>query len=94
MLTPANAALRSGTDGRIDHLAQPRKETALRRTLTFETPLLLGSAWRKPPMEAPRCEIILPCAAYVTGAILIAGSVVFWLRDVLTCPGIAGNCCR
>jgi hypothetical protein len=94
MLTPANAALRSGTDGRIDHLAQPPKEPALGRTLTFETPLLLGSAWRKPPVEAPRWEIILPCAAYVAGAILIAGSVVSWRRDVLMCPGIAGNRCR
>jgi len=94
MLTPANTALRLGTDGRIDHLAQPPKEPAPERTLTFKTPLLLGSAWRKPPMEAPRCMIILPCAAYMAGAILIAGSVVYWLRDVLTCPGIASNRCR
>ena len=35
-------------------------------------------------MEAPRREIILPRAAYVVGAILITGAVVYWLRDVLT----------
>ena len=35
-------------------------------------------------MEAPRREIVLPRAAYVAGAILIAGAVVYWLRDVLT----------
>jgi putative heme transporter len=35
-------------------------------------------------VEAPRREIVLPRAAYVAGAILIAGAVVYWLRDVLT----------
>ena len=50
------------------------KEPALGRTLTLETPLLLGSAWRKPPVEAPRREIVLPRAAYVAGAILLAGA--------------------
>lgn len=84
MLTPAPGALRSETDGRIDHLAPQPKELALERPLALETTLLLGSAWRKPPVEAPRREIVLPRAAYVVGAILIAGYVVYWLRDVLT----------
>ena len=35
-------------------------------------------------MEAPRHEIVLPRALYIVGAILIAGYVVYWLRDVLT----------
>ena len=35
-------------------------------------------------MEAPRREIVLPRAAYIAGAILIGGYVVYWLRDVLT----------
>ncbi len=35
-------------------------------------------------MEAPRREIVLPRWLYIAAAILIAGSVVYWLRDVLT----------
>jgi predicted PurR-regulated permease PerM len=35
-------------------------------------------------VDTPRREIVLPRAAYVVGAILIAGYVVYWLRDVLT----------
>ena len=35
-------------------------------------------------MDTPRCEIVLPRAAYVVGAILLGGYVVYWLRDVLT----------
>jgi hypothetical protein len=35
-------------------------------------------------VDAPRREIILPRAAYVVGAILLTGAVVYWLRDVLT----------
>jgi predicted PurR-regulated permease PerM len=35
-------------------------------------------------MEAPRREIVLPRVAYVAGAILLVGYVVYWLRDVLT----------
>jgi predicted PurR-regulated permease PerM len=38
----------------------------------------------KLPVEAPRREIVLPRAAYVAGAILMVGYVVYWLRDVLT----------
>jgi hypothetical protein len=55
----------------------------LRRPLTL-IPLLIRSAWRKPPMAAPRREIVLPRAAYILGAILLGGYVVYWLRDVLT----------
>jgi predicted PurR-regulated permease PerM len=50
----------------------------------LESALLLGSAWRKSPVEVPRREIVLPRAAYVAGAILLGGYVVYWLRDVLT----------
>jgi predicted PurR-regulated permease PerM len=35
-------------------------------------------------VEAPRCEIVLPRWLYIAAAILIAGYVVYWLRDVLT----------
>jgi predicted PurR-regulated permease PerM len=35
-------------------------------------------------VDTPRCEIVLPRAAYVVGAILLGGYVVYWLRDVLT----------
>ena len=35
-------------------------------------------------MAAPRREIVLPRAAYIVGAILLGGYVVYWLRDVLT----------
>ena len=35
-------------------------------------------------MEAPRREIVLPRAAYLVGALLLGGCVVYWLRDVLT----------
>jgi predicted PurR-regulated permease PerM len=35
-------------------------------------------------MEVQRCEIVLPRWLYIAAAILIAGSVVYWLRDVLT----------
>jgi predicted PurR-regulated permease PerM len=35
-------------------------------------------------MEAPRCEVVLPRWFYIAAAILIAGYVVYWLRDVLT----------
>jgi predicted PurR-regulated permease PerM len=73
-----------GKDSQIDHLTQKPEEPALGRTLTLETAPLRGSAWRKPPVEAPRREIVLPRAAYVAGAILMVGSVVYWLRDVLT----------
>ena len=45
---------------------------------------LMRSAWRTPPVDTPRCEIVLPRAAYVVGAILLGGYVVYWLRDVLT----------
>ena len=35
-------------------------------------------------MAAPRREIALPHALYLAGALLIAGFVAYWLRDVLT----------
>jgi predicted PurR-regulated permease PerM len=35
-------------------------------------------------MEALRHEMVLPRALYIAAAILIAGYVVYWLRDVLT----------
>ena len=35
-------------------------------------------------METPRREIVLPRVLYIAGALLIAGVVVYWLRDVLT----------
>jgi predicted PurR-regulated permease PerM len=35
-------------------------------------------------VETPRREIVLPRAAYMAGAILVVGYVVYWLRDVLT----------
>jgi predicted PurR-regulated permease PerM len=35
-------------------------------------------------MEVQRCEIVLPRWLYIAAAILIASSVVYWLRDVLT----------
>jgi predicted PurR-regulated permease PerM len=35
-------------------------------------------------MEVQRCEIVLPRWLYIAAAILIAGYVVYWLRDVLT----------
>jgi predicted PurR-regulated permease PerM len=35
-------------------------------------------------VEAPRREIVLPRVAYVAGAILLVGYVVYWLRGVLT----------
>ena len=35
-------------------------------------------------MAAPRREIVLPHALYLAGALLIAGFVAYWLRDVLT----------
>jgi hypothetical protein len=53
--------------------------------------LHMESVWRKPSVEAPRREIILPRTAYVAGAILLAGAVVYWRRDVLTWPGVAGH---
>jgi predicted PurR-regulated permease PerM len=35
-------------------------------------------------VETPRREIVLPRVLYIAGALLIAGVVVYWLRDVLT----------
>ena len=35
-------------------------------------------------METPRREIVLPRVLYIAGALLLAGVVVYWLRDVLT----------
>jgi predicted PurR-regulated permease PerM len=35
-------------------------------------------------MEVQRCKIVLPRWLYIAAAILIAGAVVYWLRDVLT----------
>jgi predicted PurR-regulated permease PerM len=35
-------------------------------------------------VETPRREIVLPRTAYIVGAILLGGYVVYWLRDVLT----------
>jgi predicted PurR-regulated permease PerM len=35
-------------------------------------------------VDTPRREIVLPRAAYIVGAILLGGYVVYWLRDVLT----------
>ena len=35
-------------------------------------------------MDTPRRAIVLPRAAYILGAILLGGYVVYWLRDVLT----------
>jgi predicted PurR-regulated permease PerM len=35
-------------------------------------------------VDAPRREIVLPRAAYMVGALLLGGAVVYWLRDVLT----------
>jgi predicted PurR-regulated permease PerM len=35
-------------------------------------------------MDAPRREIVLPRAAYMVGAVLLGGAVVYWLRGVLT----------
>jgi phosphoribosylaminoimidazole-succinocarboxamide synthase len=35
-------------------------------------------------VEVQRCEIVLPRWLYIAAAILIAGYVVYWLRDVLT----------
>jgi predicted PurR-regulated permease PerM len=43
-----------------------------------------GELKRKPSMEAPRREIVLPRAFYVAGAILMVGFIVYWLRRVLT----------
>jgi predicted PurR-regulated permease PerM len=84
LVTPAHGTLRSGKAGRLDTRGQPPTDPACGRSLPCETPLLLGSAWRKPLMAAPRRELILPRAAYVAGAILLTGAVVYWLRAVLT----------
>jgi predicted PurR-regulated permease PerM len=46
--------------------------------------LHMESTWRKPLVEVQRCEIVLPRWLYIAAAILIAGYVVYWLRDVLT----------
>src|SRR4030095_11650270 len=46
--------------------------------------LHMESTWRKPLVEVQRCEIVLPRWLYNAAAILIAGYVVYWLRDVLT----------
>jgi predicted PurR-regulated permease PerM len=35
-------------------------------------------------VETPRREIVLPRTAYIVGAILLVGYVVYWLRDILT----------
>jgi predicted PurR-regulated permease PerM len=35
-------------------------------------------------VDTPRREIVVPRAAYIVGAILLGGYVVYWLRDVLT----------
>ena len=35
-------------------------------------------------MEVQRCELVLPRWFYIAAAILIAGAVVYGLRDVLT----------
>jgi predicted PurR-regulated permease PerM len=35
-------------------------------------------------VDTPRREIVLPRAAYMVGAILLGGAVVYWLRGVLT----------
>jgi len=44
----------------------------------------MESTRRKPLVEVQRCEIVLPCWLYIAAAILIAGYVVYWLRDLLT----------
>ena len=46
--------------------------------------LHMESTWRKPLVEVQRCEIVFPRWLYIAAAILIAGYVVYWLRDVLT----------
>jgi predicted PurR-regulated permease PerM len=43
-----------------------------------------GERWRKPSVDTPRREIVLPRGVYVAGAILLAAYVVYWLGDVLT----------
>jgi predicted PurR-regulated permease PerM len=35
-------------------------------------------------VEAPRRQIVLPRALYIAGVLLIAGFIVYWLRDVFT----------
>jgi hypothetical protein len=44
----------------------------------------MESTWRKSLVEVQRCEIVFPRWLYIAAAILIAGYVVYGLRDVLT----------
>jgi predicted PurR-regulated permease PerM len=43
----------------------------------------LGEHWRKPSVDTPRHEIVVPRGVYIAGAILLAGYVVYRLRGVL-----------